>query len=220
MAAVEDATGALAAAGEDIAGSAARSAFFARNLSLASRSSASIAARASASRCSASDKEATLPLVCTPGTAVGGDEGGACTGALTLSRRGEAIGFMAPSREDTSAVMLDMMEPEDDGGFSSCAAAGWGFEDVDPALSDDAGLVGRLCPAVWALILGRRGEDMGFMALSKVETKELMLDKNPPSEELPLSFFFKRASAFACCFSAAAASLATCRRMNKRTVDM
>ncbi len=107
-------------------------------------------------------------------------------------------------------MMLDMMEPEDDGGFSSCAAAGWGFEDVDPALSDDAGLVGRLCPAVWALILGRRGEDMGFMALSRVETSELMLDKNPPSDELPLSFFFKRASAFACCFSAAAASLATC----------
>ncbi len=55
----------------------------------------------------------------------------------------------------------------------------------------------------------RLGDDKGFIALSRDDTRELKLDINPPSESVPLSFFFSRASALASSFSAAAASLAT-----------
>jgi hypothetical protein len=123
------------------------------------------------------------------------------------------MGLMALSMEDTKEEMLERIELEvdvDDGLGSGDVASGC-FRGETSAASGGA-----------ALKLPRLGDDIGFIALSREATREVMPDMNPPppSDAPPLSFFFNKASAFACCFSAAAASLATCRRMNKRTVDM
>ena len=220
-AAVEEEADGLAGAGDTGAAkedNAPRSAFFARNLSLASRSSASMAARASASRCSVSERIGTLPWAGEPAVAFG-DKGGA-TAALTLLRRVAAIGLTASSSDETKEVMLDMMElVAEAGGLSSGTAAGCGFDGGSAAEPDEEALGAKLAVDVCALLC-RLGDAMGFIALSREDTRELMLDKNPPSESLPLSLFFKIASAFACCFSAAAASLATCNHVTKNPAEL
>jgi hypothetical protein len=59
--------------------------------------------------------------------------------------------------------------------------------------------------------LGRRGEEIGFIAWSREDTNELkpVLNDNP---SLPPSFFLSKASALACSLSAATASPATCTK--------
>ncbi len=97
-----------------------------------------MAARASASRCSASDKADDLLFTCTTAAVCGEEagEGGACE--LMLGRRVTAMGFKAPSIEDTRELMLDMIETAAEAGFSGGAAAASGF---DGASASAAGVV-------------------------------------------------------------------------------